>query len=289
LWDDLLRTTAAARRRGALCPIPSEMETVEQDGIPFIVRVVPAGSLEALKRKYAEQRGETGGRPRNPFLPPDEALLVGDLSPTHYCVLNKFNVVEHHLLIVTREFEDQRQPLTLGDFEALWACMGEYDALGFYNSGRTAGASQPHKHLQMVPLPLRPGDRATPVDPLIEASRPGAAPGRVEGLPYPHAIAACDPAWPEAPARAARECLKLYRAMLRRLGLAGNAGELPAPYNLLATRRWLLVVPRSREEVESIPINALGYAGALLARSRAGLERIRRRGPLEILREASRP
>jgi len=293
LWEELVRTERAALRSGALRPIPSRLETVERDGVAFIVRVAARGAFENLERKQADQRGDAGEERRNPFLPPDEELLIGDLSPTHYCVLNKFNVVDHHLLIVTRNFESQERALTLRDFEALWACMAEYDGLGFYNSGRVAGASQPHKHLQMVPVPLRPGAAPTPMDALIAPAGLGGETGSAPGLPYPNAVAACDPGWPDSPERAARDCLELYRSMLRRLGLLGNrggaAGERPAPYNLLATRRWLLVVPRSREFVGSISVNALGYAGSLLARDDAELRLIRQRGPMELLRKAALP
>ena len=31
-------------------------------------------------------------------------------------------------------------------------------ALAFYNSGKVSGASQPHKHVQIVPLPLGDSD-----------------------------------------------------------------------------------------------------------------------------------
>ena len=60
---------------------------------------------------------------RNPFLPYGEALWVGHLSQTHTLLLNKFNVVAHHLICVTREFEQQTQPLTAADLEATWAAM----------------------------------------------------------------------------------------------------------------------------------------------------------------------
>ena len=45
--------------------------------------------------------------PRNPFLPPDPELVVGPLPPAHVLLLNKFNVVAHHLLVVTQEFRSQ--------------------------------------------------------------------------------------------------------------------------------------------------------------------------------------
>ena len=59
----------------------------------------------------------------NPFLPYEEALWVRHLSPTHTLLLNKFNVVPHHLICVTREFEQQTQPLTAADLNTTWTAM----------------------------------------------------------------------------------------------------------------------------------------------------------------------
>jgi len=68
-------------------------------------------------------RGPGGPPPRNPFLPYDEALWVAHLSASHTLLLNKFNVVRHHLLVVTRAFEPQAAPLTAGDLGATWRVM----------------------------------------------------------------------------------------------------------------------------------------------------------------------
>jgi ATP adenylyltransferase len=81
--------------------------------------------------------------------------------------LNKFNIIDHHLLIVTRTFKEQETWLTLQDFEAMWACLNEIDGLVFYNGGKTAGASQRHKHLQLVPLPLVEEGLKIPIEPAI--------------------------------------------------------------------------------------------------------------------------
>ena len=51
----------------------------------------------------------------NPFLPYDEALWVGHLSESHTLLLNKFNLVEHHVLVVTRDFQSQDDPLNAAD------------------------------------------------------------------------------------------------------------------------------------------------------------------------------
>ena len=104
-------------------------------------------------------------------------------------ILNKFNVVDHHLLIVAREFEDQRALLALRDFEAWWRCMSEYDSLGFYNGGPEAGASQPHKHLQLVPLPLAPQGPPVPIAPLLARVRGTAGAGTIPGFDFLHSFA----------------------------------------------------------------------------------------------------
>ena len=56
----------------------------------------------------------------DPFDPYEEALWVDHLSPSHTLLLNKFNVVAYHVLVVTRKFEPQTEPLNLQDLEATW-------------------------------------------------------------------------------------------------------------------------------------------------------------------------
>ena len=104
------------------------------------------------------------------------------LSPTHTLLLNKFNVVAYHVLVVTKQFEHQTDPLNLQDLEATWqtvqvtycalltlhfyakahqvvvVCLvsgGVFmqaipqGALAYFNCGPESGASQPHKHIQV--------------------------------------------------------------------------------------------------------------------------------------------
>ena len=58
-------------------------------------------------------------KPANPFLPYNDQLWVAHLSSTHTLLLNKYNVVAHHLLVVTRSFESQLDSLQLADFGAV--------------------------------------------------------------------------------------------------------------------------------------------------------------------------
>ena len=118
-------TSAAALSTKSLEPIDTSSGYLEDRGIQFLVRVV-----SSLRRKPPHNDH------RNPFLPYEQALYVADASTTHACILNKYKVVDLHLLIVKREFEHQESPLTLGDFQALWRCLGEYDCVGFLQLGQ---------------------------------------------------------------------------------------------------------------------------------------------------------
>jgi ATP adenylyltransferase len=260
LWPRVEACSAAALRSGALQPIATETVLVEEAGLRFLVHVL--ARLERKERHGAAQRASG----TNPFLPYDAGLFVADVSDTHVCLLNKFPVVPRHALVVTRAFEDQEAWLGPADFEALAACLAEGPAFGFYNAGPAAGASQRHKHFQLVPVPLGPGPEAFPLEPLVAAGR----------LPFPAFAERVDGRDPAALHAG-------YRAALRALGL--EAGPAPrGAYNLLATREWLVAVPRRCEAFEGIPVNALGFAGSLFVRGAADLARLRAVGPLAVLR-----
>lgn len=284
LWSSLTARTAHARDRGAILSVPTTSECIEQGGVTFQVRI-----LATLARKVEATVAQQSA---DPFLPYDPDLFVADLSPTHVALLNKFNVVDHHLLIVTRAFEEQESPLTGQDCEALLSCLAGIDGLGFYNAGPAAGASQRHKHLQLIPLSDSTGPRV-PIEPLLRSARLNAVTGVVPGLPFLHMYASMDRSWLERPAESAGEFLARYRTMLQAVGLTVEATpegrERTGPYNLLVTRQWLLLVPRSEECFEGISINALGFAGALLVRDAVQCELLRRRGPMTALRAVALP
>lgn len=278
LWPALLERTASARDRAAILSIPTEPEVIEQDGVPFQVRVMTALAMKALATAAQSNA--------DPFLPYDPDLFVADISPTHVALLNKFNVDDHHLLIVTRAFEDQDTLLTEEDCAALLMCLAEIEGLGFYNAGPAAGASQRHKHLQLIPSSALPDSRL-PIEPLLRSVQMAGATGTVPRLPFLHAYARVHPDWLNQRKDGASSLLECYRSLLRAVGLADHAAA--TPYNLLVTRQWLLLVPRSQECFEGVSINALGFAGFLLVRDAAQLELLRKHGPMTALRHVALP
>lgn len=264
LWLRVLERTRSARVCGALESIATRSHVIPDGGIDFSVR------------EFSQpDRRPAAGTARDPFAPWEPELFVADLSASHVCLLNKYEVIPHHILIVTRAYEEQTRLLGLADFEALWLGLAAIDGLAFYNAGARAGASQRHKHLQIVPLPLASGRDPVPID------------GRLRGagrLPFVHARVACEELCAAPPAEAAVRSLELYHAMLARVA----PGEAEPAYNLLVTRRWMLLVPRRRQTFESIDVNGLGFAGVLLVRDPKQLARLRELGPLRVLCEVGR-
>jgi sulfate adenylyltransferase (ADP) / ATP adenylyltransferase len=315
-------TAAAARETGALLSIDTEHVVVDA-AVPFLVRkVVSLARKDAAAARRAADAvapaARKGGADVNPFLPYERAMFVQDVPPSHVCLLNKFNVVDDHVLLVTKDFEHQGSLLSAADFAAVWHVLGAMDGLAFYNAGKTAGASQRHKHLQAVPTPLARGldGMRTPFDAALDLEgSDDARAGRVYSsphLPFLHGIVRLDGCAGASPADAARATMEKYTALLSFLsvevGIAHSAAEAgaagadsagvdecrPFPYNLLLTRDWLLLVPRRRECFESdefegrISVNALGFSGSLFVRDDEQL-RVVGDDPMRVLRHVTYP
>ncbi|WP_204103742.1 MULTISPECIES: phosphorylase [Spirulina sp. CCY15215] len=290
LWQKTTERTQSAIASGALQSIPTEYEFIEQAGINFLVRISLNLRRKEKDRQQKENKTKATGKVFNPFLPYESELFVTDISPTHLCLFNKFNVVDRHLLLVTREFEHQETWLTLEDFTAMWACLTEIDGLAFYNGGEKAGASQMHKHLQIVPFPLIPAGENMPISPLISTVKWQEKIGKIDSFSFNHAIIRFDfkdnlSIWDKA-----QRTLNLYQDLLNKIGIFHNGeerGQQTHAYNLLATREWLLIVARSQGEFQSIGVNSLGFAGTFFVRDTEQLNLLKKLTPLKILKNVS--
>jgi len=255
LWNCIIATSERAMASGVLLPISTSYTFIEDGGIRFFIRVLVSLQRKDMSRKTQAGAGSSG-KLVNPFLPPEKDLTVADISDTHVAILNKFNVVDHHLLLLTRRFEDQEMLLTADDFEALWTCMAEFNCLGFYNGGREAGASQQHKHLQVVPLPLAPEGPSVPIAPLLDQAQ-GANGGPVPGFSFLHAFQRLGPDLARSPSLAAKKTFQLYSTMVKNVGMTPPAPDVETrqtlPYCFLMTREWMLLIPRSKEFVRTFP------------------------------------
>lgn len=274
LAERIVEQSRLALAQGALQPMAVEIHTYSQDNLQFLVRILCPGQRSKKKQNKDAQ-------PLNPFLPYDRQLWVTDLSPSHLVLLNKYNAVDRHILIITREFEEQESLLNPQDFQAAWQVLGEEAGLVFYNSGPLAGASQRHKHLQWVPFPLGNGAEDFPLAPLVEQILES---GDGSICPFRQALTAL-PATAPSDEWMAHHLFASYQQLLHQLQLLPQPSAPPQAYNLLLTRTFLMVIPRSQASYQGIHINSLGFAGALLVRDWEHFERLKAIGPLNLLKE----
>ena len=274
LWE----RTANARRCGTLEFLTTTTEVIEQDGVPFQVRVLESSGTEKIDKAARSNV--------DPFLH-DADLLLAPLSATHIALINKSSAVEHHLLIATRSFEDQRCQLTQKDCEALLIGLTEIDALCFYNAGHEAGANQTHKQLHLLPLDAT--ITPLPIEPLLRFAQTDRM--IVPRLPFRHAYAAMDHDWTNPEKDSGASLHACYRKVLHAAGLSVDATSgshgLTAPYNLLMTRKWMLVVPRAHACFQNILVDALGFVGMFLVKDRPQLATLRRFGPMTALQHVT--
>ena len=119
LWSKVEVQTQHALQCGALQSIATHCERIEQADISFIVRTLVNWKRKQEAKQQQDRKTAESGQFFNPFLPCETDLFLTNISDTHCCLLNKYNVVDRHFLIVTREFEQQDNWLTFADIAAI--------------------------------------------------------------------------------------------------------------------------------------------------------------------------
>ncbi|TFY60554.1 hypothetical protein EVJ58_g5081 [Rhodofomes roseus] len=244
------------------------------------------------------------GKP-DPFAPPyTPSLYLGEIKDeeegTAYVVLfNKYAVMKHHILLVTKDYQSQTSPLLPPDLVQTYLLLLAAQRAGrryfaFYNCGDLSGASQPHKHLQLIPVeddgpPIERLTRKTKID---FSDRPFA----LDTLPYANHVRRL----PSSFSSASYDDLEreLSSSFLSLLDLVVSTvrhdPDYPSgtpSYNVILTLEHMHVIPRKKENHtleetgEQISVNSLGYAGMLLVKSERELEVVKREGIGRILRD----
>lgn len=299
LWEQIKNRYDAAQASGTSSFTDTDTEVLTEPLgsstsspiVPYIVKI--ARRLRDKPKNVGKGSASREEKMKiNPFLPPDPNLYVAQLTGTHSLVLNKFNITPHHVIIITDAFEDQEIPLSLKDFQATWMVVCEMgdDGLGgmaFFNRGPLSGASQPHKHIQCVPLPIASSADGkgleAPFAPIIrealgilEAAGKGRI-GSVDALPFVHAVRDVTAGTPEM-------LHQTYGALLNQLEerLRGRWTREDS-YNMLLTREYMMVIPRRADFIMSVGANAMGFAGSFFLGTQAEIDDLKMLGPSRVL------
>ena len=294
LYKQIRRVTAAAEAGGALKPLNTSVKVVRDGGVNFVVRTLRNMVEKEKSTKQSKSKG------RNPFLPHEPELFVQEVGQTHKVLLNKFPVIAGHMLLCTKDFQRQTDPLNAADFGCLWAVftlLNQHKHMAFYNFGAHSGRSQPHKHIQIVPLPLDEGDEkksasnGTPLNAIIREEVKVGQVTQLSCYPFAHGVVRLPELGVsvEPSLELGRLLLEVLKQVLTELGLSyASCVENPSlSYNVLMTKEWLMVVPRSREEFQGFKVNAVGFAGSLLVQNEEMLAKATKQGPIQILSEVA--
>ncbi|RAL13561.1 putative bis(5'-nucleosyl)-tetraphosphatase [Aspergillus homomorphus CBS 101889] len=279
------RRFSAAKEAGHLLFSPTHLTTLHASGIPYQLRYCPALAKKPTSTPKSEKASP--GPKFDPFENPSPELLIAQIpreNPTHFLVLNKFPVIPNHFILATTAWKSQTDILEKDDLAAAYACVrawaeessdqasegGRRRLFAFFNSGDESGASQPHRHLQFLPVEAMAQQQSANDDwrPLIDivSSQPAASgPNlrRLDQVPFAHFVLPLPPN-PSSEALFATY-LCLYKAAVAATAAATNSGDHhraqetsstgPAAisYNLAMTESTMMICPR-RSESAHIPI-----------------------------------
>ncbi|GAT28885.1 bis(5'-nucleosyl)-tetraphosphatase [Aspergillus luchuensis] len=176
------RRFVAARDAGHLIFSSTHLATVRTSSIPYQVRYCPALAKKPTGAPKPD-KAPSGPKP-DPFQDPSPDLLLAQIpreNPSHVLVLNKFPVIPNHFILATKAWQSQTDLLDKEDLEAAYACIkawaegsqpegqGSKKLFAFFNSGDESGASQPHRHLQFLPVEAMAQGDSENWQPLIDA------------------------------------------------------------------------------------------------------------------------
>ncbi|KAL1796889.1 hypothetical protein ACET3X_005429 [Alternaria dauci] len=270
------RKFEAAKASSDLLFSPTELAIIRTSaGIPFQLRYCPSLAKKPLpKLEHATPKQKI-----DPFANPPPALHLADIpaaNPTHFLVLNKFPIIPEHFILATKPNKQQTHVLEPDDLEATYAVLKAWQAdsgdpekrlLAFFNSGDHSGASQPHRHLQFLPVEgMRDGDQASDwrllIDLILSSPAAKAAEGHPEFLQHP-SLPFTHFAYPFDSEPSSAQLFDIYNRLYDAAKAAVDAfissnpndfalhptedGDLPISYNLAMTTSGMVILPRRAE------------------------------------------
>ncbi|EGO58316.1 hypothetical protein NEUTE1DRAFT_82743 [Neurospora tetrasperma FGSC 2508] len=320
---ELVRTAFnKARASGDVNFYPTQVTLVDVNSIPFQLRFSPslANKPKAPKPNPIIPSGENASLPAeppekkkkklaffDPFDNPSPAMLICPLPPHHNLVLNKFAIVPEHFILCTREYKEQTDLLEREDLEAVRGCIEVYHhhyqqkyngersdgnettvgeepkLFAFFNCGEHSGASQPHRHLQLLVVEkMREGLECrweVLAQKLVEDNNNNNNNKETEKKLLPFKTFA-ERLTPEM---SREEVHQIYLGLYRRAREAEEekadeiqtGGEATISYNLAMTRDVMVIVPRlaegsaitekNPETGEEVVVGKLALNGTVLA------------------------
>ncbi|CCK69146.1 bifunctional AP-4-A phosphorylase/ADP sulfurylase KNAG_0C00330 [Huiozyma naganishii CBS 8797] len=270
-------STAAASEHLCFNEVGTQWLRNSDNGMQYWVRFAPSLLSKPEKGDTAPNDDPLGKHE-------PELLVTEDLdgSQEFKVVLNKFPVMQNHALLVTNVFKDQSSRLTPQDLSTSYALIRDMNAawpgknhLVIYNSGPQSGSSQRHKHLQLLEFP----QNFTPFQDELCSGETHFVPDTEHDplqdrkVSFAHFVVPLPDSDGDVSAELLESC---YFTLLQKV-LTFFQQDLEVSYNVLLTRKWLCLVPRSNIRARSLQVgfNSIGYAGLVLVKKREIFDEVR--------------
>ena len=266
-WEKALQKTKISINSKSLFPLNTiDVTRNLYQGNDFVIR-----ELDITKFK----KNTLIGPKINPFKPWDNTLEIDSIGKDHHLILNKYPVQLGHILLITNEWKEQNGWIDIKDWEAIKEVNKDTTGLWFFNSDPLAGASQPHRHIQL--LRREPLELSCPREKWILDFN------NVKNKNQRF----CKNLLLKKFSKTLNEenIHQIYKDLSYKLGLGDpKIDKKPKyPYNLIFTNRWMLLIKRKIDNLYGISVNALGFAGYILVTEKSDIKYLKKFGPEKLL------
>ena len=266
-WKKALDQTRLSIDDESLYPLKTTIITKDlYQKNDFIIR-----KLDTSKFNKTKFYGPT----QNPFCPWEKILEIDKIGYNHQLILNKYPVQKGHILLITNNWKPQNGWLDINDWKAIQKVNKDTSGLWFFNSSPNAGASQPHRHFQL--LRRSKDEISCPREKwFLEMKRDIDSYSKLKNN-----IIVSNFNFLET----SISLFELYLELCKKLGLGDPISDRKPryPYNLLITNKWIAIIKRSNDHIHGFSINALGFAGYLLVTEKSDIKYLKKFGPEKLL------
>ena len=271
IWSKALEISRKAVDIGAVIPLETFKYKSNDNFCDYELRF-----LKSPIPKYLVDYGPK----RNPFIPWDSKLEIQSIGSNHTLILNKYPVQIGHMLLITNSWKPQNGWLDVHDFDAIKNVDNDTSGLWFFNSSKEAGASQPHRHFQLLPRHYH-----EIICPRYDwfCSLLNNKNGMKSLISHCISIKSRK----KKNDSSSNDLFHLYQSMINEMNLGDiNCADKPTkPYNLLITSEWIALITRKTERSKGFNINALGFAGYFLGTKKSDVDSLIKFGPEKILKD----
>ena len=266
-WEKALLQTRISINEKSLFPIETSVITSDYyEKNDFIIKKIDTSNFK---------KNLCYGPKQNPFNPWEKILEIERIGNDHQLILNKYPVQKGHILLITNTWKPQNGWLDINDWIAIQKVNRDTSGLWFFNNSPIAGASQPHRHFQLLRRTI--GEVSCPRDKWF-----------LDLKSYNNLDTKLKRSMIVSPfdfLESSSNIYNLYLELSKKVGLGDPVNDQKPRYshNILITNSWIAIIRRKYDHIHGFSVNGLGFAGYLLVTEESNINYLKKYGPEKLL------